>query len=451
MDNSSQTTLTFTNKMLLAMIIPAILNDLLGRMVSIIDSIMVSSVGEVAVSACSLTASLYAVFSQIMGAFAIGSGVLFAQYLGSQDKEAGESALRHSFWLALILSGLVSLIVLPLTRPLMTLVFPGTAPDILENGFLYLRMNMCALPFFAIEQVCVYSFISMGKNKYVLYINLGKNLLNMVGNALFIYGFRWGLFGAMLSTLLSQVVFSVLAVWLLHNKTLPLHFVKLLSPRLNKRHAGLLFKVGSVTIVERTLFHVGSLLCATMIAGLTATEIAANTVSKNFVGLGWNIAFAFATTLSSVVGRCIGADQPQQARRYAKRLLFAGFGVTAVVFAIVFLFRQPLASLYALEDHTNALAADYIGLGCLLTVFCGHAIVVMFSSVFRAAGDLRYVTVTALVSMFLCQVILSYIFIFVFHLGIVGSWLGLGADWLGRTILYTVHFCRGKWLAKKVI
>ena len=451
MDKPTQSPLTFTNKMLIAMIVPAILNDLLGRMVGIVDSVMVSSVGEVAVSAVSLTNSLYLVFSHMISAFAVGAGVLFAQYLGSRDQEKGESTVKHSFWLALYFALAVALTVIPLAGPLMWLFFPGVSPDIWESGVLCLQMYIGSLPFYAIEQICIYIFISMGKNKQVLYINLGKNFANIAGNALFIYGFRWGLFGALLSTLLSHAIFCVLAVCLLHNKELPLHFTKLLPPRLNKEQTRLIFKVSSVTIVERALFQAGNLLCSSMTAGFSAAEIAANSVSRDLVSLGWFVGFAFATTLSSVVGRCIGADQPKQAKFYTKRLVLAGFGVTTVVFTLIFLFRQPMVSMYDLAGSTKALSADYVGLGCLLTVFGGHAIVVTFSSAFRAAGDLRFVTTTALASMFLCQVSLSYIFVFAFDLGVTGIWLGLGADWLGRSILYTVHFCRGKWLAKKVI
>ena len=451
MEKAEQAPLTFSNKTLLYMIIPVILNDLFSRVVNIADSVMVSSVGEAAVSAISLTGTLYMVFSNIVGAFAIGAGVVFAQYLGARDPEAGRSALRHSFWLNLAIGTALALIVIPMAGPLVTLVFPGTAPDIWENSVLCLQMYMGLLPFFAVEQICVYSLISMGRNRYVLLLNLGKNLANIAGNALFIYGLDWGLFGALLSTLLSHVIFCVAAVWLLHKKSFPLHFTGLLSHRLNKQQTRLIFQVGAVTIVERALFNVGGLLSSSMTASLPATELAACSVSKNVVGLGWASGFAFATTLGSVVGQCIGADQPQQAKYYTKRMLLTGYGIAAVVFAAAFCLRQPLVSIYDLADSTKVLAADYVGLGCLLTVFGGHAVVVILASAFRAAGDLRYTTVTAIGSMFLCQVGLGYVFIFLMDLGVMGIWLAMGADWLGRAVLYSIHALRGKWLTKKLI
>lgn len=451
MVQAEQAPLTFSNKALLYMIIPAILNDLFSRLVGIVDSVMVSSVGEVAVSAISLTSSLFMVFTNFVEAFAIGSAVLFAQYLGSRDKEAGETAVRHSFWLGLIIAGIIALIVIPLATPLMSLVFPGSAPDIRSDGILCLRMSMLYLPFYAIEQISIYIFISMGKNKYVMLINVGKNVMNVLGNALFIHVFHWGLLGALLSTVLSHALFSALAICLLHNNELPLHFTRLFPPRLNKQQIGLLFKVCSVTVVERALFYMGNLLCASMLSGLSAAEIAANSVSKNFVSIGWAIAFAFSATISSVVGRCVGADQPDQAKYYTKRLILPAWGISAVLFLIVFLLRQSVVNIYDLEAGTKALAANYVGIGCLLTVFGGHTLVVYYSSAFRAAGDLKFVTVTAIASMFLSQVALGYIFIFVFKLGVVGFWLGLGADWFFRSIFYTIHFYRGKWLGKKVI
>ena len=71
--------------------------------------------------------------------------------------------------------------------------------------------------------------------------------------------------------------------------------------------------------------------------------------------------------------------------------------------------------------------------------------------IFRAAGDIRYPLVLSVSTMILFRVGLSYLLCLGFHMGLMGVWLGMAADWLCRTILNTIHFCSGKWLDKKLI
>ena len=180
MKTSHPETLSFSRKDLIAIIIPVILNELLTRAVNIIDSVMVSSVGEAAVSALSIN-TVTGILQESLTVLIVGNGVLLAQYSGAQDVSSGQNALRQSFWLTLFLAVPAALLLFPLSGAITALLF-GNAEAAVQTGItLSLQMGFVELPFFMLGQLCNYALIAMGKTNHVLRLNLGKNLLNIGG------------------------------------------------------------------------------------------------------------------------------------------------------------------------------------------------------------------------------------------------------------------------------
>ena len=69
----------------------------------------------------------------------------------------------------------------------------------------------------------------------------------------------------------------------------------------------------------------------------------------------------------------------------------------------------------------------------------------------RAGGDAKYTMTVSIISMWLFRVILSYVFVLQFQLGLAGVWLGMFCDWVFRSICFLIRFVRGKWMNHKVI
>ena len=134
-----------------------------------------------------------------------------------------------------------------------------------------------------------------------------------------------------------------------------------------------------------------------------------------------------------------------------KKAFYIAVPFNLLINGILFLTRNQVVHIYDLSGDTLLLAAQYTGLGALLTIFCFYPIAIIPAYSFRAAGDTRYATVSSTVITILCQVGLCFLFVKCFHMGIVGVWLGMGGDWLARAIVHSIHFSRNKWLTKKVI
>ena len=69
----------------------------------------------------------------------------------------------------------------------------------------------------------------------------------------------------------------------------------------------------------------------------------------------------------------------------------------------------------------------------------------------RSGGDAKYTMTVSIVSMWLFRVILSYIFVLKFHMGLTGVWFGMFIDWICRGVCFWARFLSGKWMEHKVI
>ena len=153
----------------------------------------------------------------------------------------------------------------------------------------------------------------------------------------------------------------------------------------------------------------------------------------------------------TVVGQCIGANKPEQAKQYTKQALYITVPLCFVINGILFLLRNHIVHIYDLSGETLLMAGKYTGLGALLTAFCLYPMAILPAYSFRAAGDTMYAAVSSTVITFLCQVGLCYVFVKYFNWGITGVWLSIGGDWIVRVIVHSIHFHRNRWLTKRVI
>ena len=443
--------LRFSNRELLAMLFPVIINDLTSLIVGTVDSVMVSSTGEAAVSGVSLVNSLEQVFSILLYTLGIGCTVVVSHHLGANQLKEARSAAKQSIYIGMAFSVPMFVLLMIFGPTLLRLIYPDTDPAVMENARIYYLLIIPTLPFVGVQQMCISIIRAIGKNRLILILGLARNVLNIAGNALLIYVFDMGIAGAAISTTASCIVCTFISFYLVHNDKLPVHICGLRHPQWDLQEIKKVLSIGLGTGLERCLLMVGKVVVTSMYSSLSAAAIAAWSVSRNLINVGWTVIISFGTILMTVVGQCLGAGLPQQAKMYTKKALYITIPLCFFMYSIVFLLRNQLVLLYSFSDETLALAARYTGVGAILTTLCLYPLAILPAYSFRAAGDTRYVMICSTVITFACQVGLCYIFVKYLNWGITGVWLSMGIDWIVRVICFSIHFARVKWLTKKVI
>lgn len=320
-DLPRQRPLLFSNKALVGLIVPIMVDALLSIIAGMVDSAMVSSAGEAAVSAVSLVDSINVLCISMFGSIAIGGSVVTTQYVGSRNYEKARVSANQLLYAAATVATVMMVIMLFLQQPLLRLVYGSIEEDVLHNAVVYFSITLIGYPFSAIGSSSTAMLRSMGKARQAVTITITFNILNVIGNAVLIYGFGLGVAGAAISTTFSRMVFAVMGLILAHNKKLPVHFEKLLRFRLDFDVMRRVLRIGLTNGMESSLFHVGKILVSSLVSSFGTVYIAANSVSFTINNIGWTIVGSFGTVLLTVVGQCVGADEPEQAKYYVKKLL----------------------------------------------------------------------------------------------------------------------------------
>lgn len=441
----------FSNRDLVNLTIPLILDALLVIAAGLVDTAMVSSAGEAAVSGVSLVDSLNLLFVTLFNALAIGGVVVTSQYIGKGDMPNANRSANQVFYLLLFVSLVMTSLLLCFIPQILNLVYGGIEEDVFRNARDYFFYILLGYPFLAVGNGCTALMRSMGKNKLSVTLTSGYNILNVIGNAILIYGLDMGVAGAAISTSLSRVIFAVVGVWIMHDHHMKVRFENLLKFSIDHDMMKRVCIIGGGNGIEQGLFQVGKVLVASLVSSLGTIAIAANSVASSITNIGWSTIGAFSTALLPVVGQCMGAGKPAQAKIYSKKMIRAASVGVVILFGVIFLLRNQLVLLFDFEGEALREAAYYTGVSSLFTIIAGYSWSFLPMATFRASGDTKYAVILAVSTMFTFRVGLSYLLNYLFDIGLLAIWIGMWADWFARSVINRIHFHRGKWMNKKVI
>ncbi len=447
----------FSNKQLVMFLIPMFLQQILNVLVGAVDTMMVSHAGEAAVSGVSLVSTLDGVLIIFFTAMIGGGSVVIAQKLGQKNQKDVSEAAKQLLYIATALALILSVAVLIFRDPLLSLLFGDTEPAVMESAREYLFFVAFSFPLIAIAESLGACFRSSGHTFISLMIALIANLVNVCGNAILIYGFGMGAAGAAIATIIARAVSSAVLIVLILNKKYEVHIEKIFRYKPDFAIIKKIMGIGIPNGVENTMFQFGRLITQTLIAMMTTSMIAANAVSLTICNFQYMTGNACSIVMITVVGRCIGAGDREQAKYYSRKILFINYLVLWSVIALTLAFLFPLVSAYGLSGESAKTARYLIILHSALAALI-WPIGFMLPSAFRAAGDVRFPMIVSTSSMWIMRVMLAYFFalpsVSVFglftlpglNMGIMGVWIAMFSDWVVRVGIYIWRYFSDRWL-----
>ena len=262
-------------------------------------------------------------------------------------------------------------------------------------------------------------------------------------NAALIYGVGTGVEGVAIPTLVSRAVGAFCILWLLRNTHLQIH---LLHGAWKPDFAMMrnILHIGVPSGLENSLFQLGRVLVVQVIAQFGTIQTAANAVANTMDTIGCLPGQTMNLAIITVVGQCIGARDIRQARHYTRKLLLWTYAATALVNAPLLLLLQWALPIFDASREALSLATT------LIVIHNGSAMILWplaftLPNALRAANDVRYTMVVALVSMAVFRIALSYVIGLGLGMGAVGVWIAMVADWICRVILYVARYRGHRW------
>ena len=428
----------YSNRDLKRLILPLIMEQLLAILVGMLDTVMISGVGEAAVSGVSLVDNINILVINIFAALATGGAVVAGHALGQKNREqAGESAWQMVLFL-LYSSAAMTVILLGLHRVILRAIFGQVEEAVMTSAVTYLIITGLSICPLALYNGCAALFRAMGDSRTTMYISLLMNLLNLIGNAVLIFVFEMGVAGAAISTLIARTVSAVLIFKLMFDEGKEIHFKGRLTPRMNFPQVKKILYIGIPNGLENSLFQLGKILLLSLVSTFGTSAIAANAVCGTITNFNILPGMAINMALLSVASYCIGAGEFGQTKYYTRKLMRLTWLCMSAVSLIMMAGAPFFLKIYHLTPETNTLAVQVIRFHAIM---CMVAWVASFTlpNTLRAAGDVMWTMVIAIISMWVFRIGN------IFHMGLIGIWIAMTIDWMFRGICYEIRYRGGKW------
>lgn len=431
---------------------PAMLESFFTAFAGLVDSLMVSSLGSYAVAAVGLTTQPKFLGLAIFIAANVSISALVARRKGQGNREDANTIFSTFLIFILIMAVLFSVLLVLFADPIIRLC--GSEELTHDSAVAYFRIIMGGMIFNVIQMGVNSAQRGAGNTRITMRTNLVSNTVNIIMNYLLIQGHlgfpALGIRGAALATVLGTVVASImslLSVWKEDNFiSIPYIIKEKIKPAFRALRD--IVKVGYSVFAEQVLMRIGFMLTAIMAADQGTAAMAAHQVGMNIMGLSFSFGDGLQATAVALIGYSLGAKNPEKAKDYGRTCRMIG-GVISVMLAVVYF----LGARFLMELFFEEKEIVDIGVGIMRVII--FVVILQISQVIymgclRGAGDTLYTAIASTVSVTIMRTAGSYLFGYVFGLGIIGIWFGVIADQLSRFIFASIRFRQGKWTEIKI-
>ena len=430
-------------KNLISLIIPIFFELLLVTIVGNIDTIMLGYYSDEAVGAIGGITQLLNIQNVIFSFINMATAILTAQFLGAKDYKRVKQVISVSLVLNVLLGLILGGIYLFFWESLLQKInLPG---ELIGIGKYYFQMvgGLCILQ--GIILSCGAILKSHGRPTETLIINVGVNILNIIGNAFFIFGWLGmpvlGPTGVGISTVISRGIGCVAAFYMMCkycNFTFKKKYIKPFPFKIVKN----ILSIGLPTAGENLAWNVGQLMIVAMVNTMGTTIIASRTYLMLISSFTMTLSIALGQGTAIQVGHLVGAGEIKEVYHKCLKSLKIALIFAFVTTSLVFLFRKPIMSIFTTNPDILKASLKIFPLMILLEM--GRVFNIVIINSLHAAGDIKFPMFMGITCVFTVAVLFSYLFGISLGWGLAGIWLAHAMDeWIRGLAMY----CR--WKSKK--
>lgn len=435
----------FTNKDIKRLIIPLIVEQFLSVFVGMADTVMVSQTGEAAISAVSLVDTVNVLLINIFAALANGGAIVAGQFLGHKNRKASCNVANQLLVFATISSVVIMVVTMVFHNALLHGVFGKISTEVMSAARIYLLITALSIPFIAIYNAGAALFRAMGNSKITMIVTLIMNAINIIGNAVLIFGFHMGVAGVAIPTTVSRFVAAVIIVALLFNEKRDITLKGFFKFKLDGNIVKKILYIGVPNGLENSMFQFGKIVVLSLVATFGTSAIAANAVGNTIALFQIIPGTAIGMAMLSVTAQCVGAQDYEQVKYYHKKLMKIAYGAMILINIVAIAILPFLIKLYNLGTEAAEIAEWIIIFHAVCACFI-WPLSFCVPNTLRAANDVKFCLIVSVVSMWAVRIAPSYILAKNFGLGVKGIWIAMVLDWCVRSVLFAIHYKREKWI-----
>ena len=434
------------NKDILRLAIPIVLQNIVTTAVNSADVIMLGFVGQDALSAGSLANQVMFILNLVYTGISSGVIMLAAQYWGKKDTKTIEHIMGIGMQLSMFISSMFFIMAFFFPHILMR-IFTNDITLITE-GIPYLRMVSFSYLFMSFSQVYLCAMRSIERVHFSTVTNAVALILNIIFNAVFIFGLfgapKLGILGVALATVIARgVEFAICVIDNFIPKAIHFHIKNILE--VNKILFFDFMKYSLPAFGNEIVWGVAFSMYSVIMGHLDSDIVAANAVVVVARNLGTVACFGIADAGAIILGKSIGSGNTDTIKSDSSHFVKIT-SMSAVVGGIVIFLLRPV--FFTMADLTPT-AQSYLSIMLFINMYyiVGQAFnTAMICGVFRSGGDSKWGFFCDIVDMWCYSVPLGFISAFVLKLPPMWVYFLICTDEFVKIPFVYKHYKSYKWL-----
>ena len=344
-------------KSVVTLLIPMIIQQFITSFVSLLDNIMVGSLGTEAISAASIANQVMMVFCLAVFGGMSGASIFGAQFYGKGDMDGMRHTFRIKMYFGVLVSAAAVLIYLFFGEGFIASFLKGESNGgdlalTLKSGVNYLNIMLWGLPPFALVQVYAGTLRESGETRAPMFAGICAILTNLAGNWILIFGNlgapQMGVEGAAIATVVSRYAELAIVVVYAHRHTEKYIFLQgaYKSLHVPRKLVRRVVRTAAPLLVNEILWSLGMTFINQFYSSRGLNAVAA----LNITGTVWNlfcvIMFAMGNAVSIMVGQRLGAGKMKEARDVDGKLIFLTEVIHVIIGAVMIICSPLLPRIY---------------------------------------------------------------------------------------------------------
>lgn len=441
-------------KAMIAIALPITLQNLVASSVNMLDTLMITSLGEASLAAVGLANQVFFFYAVTIFGVATGSSIFLAQFWGKQDTKNIARILGITLAITSLLGFIFTLGAFFIPEFIMKIF--SKDPEVIRLGVDYLRIVSFSYIITGISFAYAVASRSIGQAKMPMVVSIVSFFTNLIFNYILIFGKfgfpQLGVKGAAYGTLIARAVEIVLILFAVYSrkKTNPLaHSIRNMTDWTGdfiKKY----FKTASPVIINEAFWSLGTVLYSLAYAKIGTEAAAAVQILSTVQNIFMVLSRGLANACTVMVGNKIGADQEDEAVVYANNfmVLSTTLGLVLGIFLffstdlILVFFRNLSPGLYSASKNLLMISGVFF--------FIKSFNATMVVGVLRGGGDTKFSMMLEMASVWLVGVPLAFLGALVFKFPVYYVYLMVTLEEVIKAFVGLIRIKSKKWVTNVI-
>ena len=429
---------------------PMFLEMLLNILVNNVDTLMLSHYSELAVGAVGNANQVMFLLILLFNIIATSTSIVVAQYLGAKQYAKMNIIYTLSFVVNIIFGIVLSTAFVMSGKGIMKLL--KVPEEMVPDALTYITIVGGTMFLMAGYNVMLQILRCNGHAKVGTYISIVINVINIVGNYLFLYGpwekYKLGVAGVAIPTVFARFVALICAIAFFYYKKIGRFSIKYLRPFPGGMLLELI-KIGLPSAGENISYNIYQLVLLSFINGMGYEAVNAKVYCNSLTQFVMVFSNNAAMATQIIVGHLVGAGKTEAAYKRAFSTLKVSLPITIGLSVVNVLLSPYSLKLFTLNEQIIHLGFFILIVDIVIEI--GRCLNMTFVSSLKAAGDYMFPLIVGLITMWGIGVVVGYTCGVAFGLGVAGVFIGTASDEFIRGLIVLRRWVQKKWMGKSLV